>query len=93
MVQFASYFRHVLCKTRLIFPRINGPIVDMVIRLKENSKDISSNLCPLGRPEEGYWLSLADITDQDFTQRVYLCIRTNLLGWQENLLAVGILLI
>ena len=27
MVQFASYLRHVLCKTRLIFPRINGPIV------------------------------------------------------------------
>ena len=24
MVQFASYIRHVLCKTRLIFPRING---------------------------------------------------------------------
>ena len=27
MVQFASYLRRVLCKTRLIFPRINGPIV------------------------------------------------------------------
>ena len=25
MVQFASYLRCVLCKTRLIFPRINGP--------------------------------------------------------------------
>ena len=25
--KFASYLRHVLCKTRLIFPRINGPIV------------------------------------------------------------------
>ena len=25
MVQFASYLRNVLCKTRLIFPRINGP--------------------------------------------------------------------
>ena len=25
MVQFASYSRRVLCKTRLIFPRINGP--------------------------------------------------------------------
>ena len=23
--KFASYLRHVLCKTRLIFPRINGP--------------------------------------------------------------------
>ena len=27
MVQFASYLRRVLCRTRLIFPRINGPIV------------------------------------------------------------------
>ena len=27
MVQFASYLRRVLCKTRLIFPRINGRIV------------------------------------------------------------------
>ena len=26
MVQFASYLRRVLCKTRLILPRINGPI-------------------------------------------------------------------
>ena len=25
MVQFASYLRRVLCKTRFIFPRINGP--------------------------------------------------------------------
>ena len=35
MVQFASYLRHVLCKTRLIFPRINGPnnvhIIDSVV--------------------------------------------------------------
>ena len=27
MVQFVSYLRRVLCKTRLIFPRINGPMV------------------------------------------------------------------
>ena len=26
MVRFASYLRRVLCKTRPIFPRINGPI-------------------------------------------------------------------
>ena len=26
--KFASYLRRVLCKTRLIFPRINGPNVD-----------------------------------------------------------------
>ena len=25
MVQFASYLRRILCKTRLIFPSINGP--------------------------------------------------------------------
>ena len=27
--KFASYLRRVLCKTRLIFPRINGPIVSL----------------------------------------------------------------
>ena len=25
--KFASYLRRVLCKTRVIFPRINGPTV------------------------------------------------------------------
>ena len=25
--KLASYLRRVLCKTRLIFPRLNGPIV------------------------------------------------------------------
>ena len=25
--KFASYLRSVLCKTHLIFPRINGPII------------------------------------------------------------------
>ena len=25
--KFASYLRRILCKTRLIFPRINGPII------------------------------------------------------------------
>ena len=52
-------------------------IVDMAIRLKENSKDISSKLSLLGGPEEKYWPCLADITYQDFTQGctgVYLCI-------------------
>ena len=29
MVQFASYLRRVLRKTRLIFPRINGPNVKL----------------------------------------------------------------
>ena len=32
MVQFASYLRRVLCKTCLIFPRINGPIVFIYFR-------------------------------------------------------------
>ena len=29
--KFASYLRRVLCKTRLIFPRINGPIVPYLL--------------------------------------------------------------
>ena len=32
MVQFASYLRRVLCKARLIFPRINGPSVPTLQR-------------------------------------------------------------
>ena len=31
MLLFVSYLRHVLCKTRLIFPRINGPNVFMTM--------------------------------------------------------------
>ena len=31
--KFASYLRRVLCKTRLIFPRINGPIVVSIVNL------------------------------------------------------------
>ena len=27
--KFASYLRRILCKTRLIFPRINGPNVTL----------------------------------------------------------------
>ena len=30
--KFASYLRRVLCKTRLIFPRINGPIVNEILK-------------------------------------------------------------
>ena len=34
--KFASYLRRVLCKTRLIFPRINGPnLVNKNYLLKE----------------------------------------------------------
>ena len=34
MVEFAPYLRRVLCKTRLIFPRINGPIVTYYNRVR-----------------------------------------------------------
>ena len=34
--KFASYLRRVLCKTRLIFPRINGPIVTTKINMSPN---------------------------------------------------------
>ena len=40
MVQFASYLRRVLCKTRLIFPRINGPYVLIV---KKTLKYLKTN--------------------------------------------------
>ena len=37
--KFASYLRRVLCKTRFIFPRINGPNVPTcLLVLKSNSK-------------------------------------------------------
>ena len=35
MVQFASYLRRVLCKMRLIFPRINDPIVSLKFIISE----------------------------------------------------------
>ena len=38
MVQFLSYLRRVLCKTRLIFRRVNGPILVLL-----SSKTISMN--------------------------------------------------
>ena len=41
--KFASYLRRVLCKTRLIFPRINGPNmhfqVVVVQRLQRNVQE------------------------------------------------------
>ena len=42
MVQFASYLRRFLCKTRLIFPRINGPIMSLLLKL-ERKQNNSSN--------------------------------------------------
>ena len=45
MVQFASYLRRVLCKTRLIFPRINSPniaVVNVPLILRETlDRDLS----------------------------------------------------
>ena len=45
MVQFASYLRRVLCKTRLIFPRINDPniaVVNVPLILRETlDRDLS----------------------------------------------------
>ena len=32
--KFASYLRRVLCKTRLIFPRINGPSMSTIPYIK-----------------------------------------------------------
>ena len=48
MVQFASYLRRVLCKTRLIFPRINQYIwprtgIHKDSRLNSNTEDIGEN--------------------------------------------------
>ena len=40
MVQFASYLRRVLCKTRLIFPRINGPIVHPQMEISGDTLDL-----------------------------------------------------
>ena len=36
--KFASYLRRVLCKTRLIFPRINGPNVFELFTKYRNAK-------------------------------------------------------
>ena len=38
MVQFASYLRRVLAKTRLIFSRINGPNIAVLKELKAHKK-------------------------------------------------------
>ena len=52
MVQFTSYLRRVLCKMRLIFPRINGPsvsqfaplcLVVLVLSLKVFSLNLSDS--------------------------------------------------
>ena len=39
--KFASYLRRVLCKTRLIFPRINGPSVSHTFSVASKSCGMS----------------------------------------------------
>ena len=43
--KFASYLRCVLCKTRLIFPRINGPIDTLMIVFYFFKKKIIAKSC------------------------------------------------
>ena len=42
--KFASYLRRVLRKTCLIFPRINGPIVDHSVQVDLNEPQLLSKL-------------------------------------------------
>ena len=42
--KFASYLKRVLCKTRLIFPRINGPIVGHSVQVDLNEPQLLSKL-------------------------------------------------
>ena len=37
MVHFASYLRRVLCKMRLIFPRINGPTISLHVNVDDSN--------------------------------------------------------
>ena len=47
MVQFASYLGRVLCKTRLIFPRLNGPNVATLCCAKNRRCEWSRVTSPL----------------------------------------------
>ena len=47
MVQFASCLRRVLCKTRLIFPRIKGPIVSIKLGIDTGNRGYNI-LCNFG---------------------------------------------
>ena len=40
--KFASYFRRALCKTRLIFPLINGPIMSMLVIPIDRSSNVTN---------------------------------------------------
>ena len=54
MVQFASYLRRVLCKTRLIFPRINGPSV-LTFSISRTQLSRSLEQAFLGSVESRRW--------------------------------------
>ena len=63
MVQFASYLRRVLFKTRLIFPRINGP---NVITNKSNWQEANllEKLTGLGRGGVNFcWVYAAGLSE------------------------------
>ena len=55
--KFASYFRRVLCKTRLIFPRINGPIIFITGQGGTARKNncVLSSIFQQGRVALGKW--------------------------------------
>ena len=57
--KFASYLRRVLCKTRLIFPRINGPIVS--IRSMIRSWQITSLCTDVHLPTEKFALNSTEL--------------------------------
>ena len=60
MVQFASYLRLVLCKTRLIFfPHINGPIESVILSsplcMCLRGTEIFSTTIPNGQRTRSQW--------------------------------------
>ena len=68
MVQFASYLRRVLCKTRLICPRINGPILGSRECVPFGMRGIAAGtmtkspaICGRHLPVEGFQVS-AEVT-------------------------------
>ena len=60
MVQFASYLRRVLCKTCLIFPRINGPNVSLSFVGLEKVEQSESIICQNRRQREIIDIDLQD---------------------------------
>ena len=66
--KFASYLRRVLCKARLIFPRINGPSVFLVIFFKAmyNKTIITFGFCDILN-NQGISFIIPDITKTSST--------------------------